>query len=129
MTLMFELFISRGGSTLSIEANDSTAMDLCPPLATGMITPTEEFENGKSALKLSVRMVLFNIIDGVSMLKESLVRTVVIVSRDCNRSELTLLAGGLLLVTEMFWALLLFREFHDPFAASVVRTPATKRIS
>lgn len=125
MILEVELSSTLARSTLFIEANVITVIELFPASDTGMSISTEEL---KSAAKVSVNVVLFKRIEGVSMLKESLVRCAVIVSRDSNKVELTLLLLGLLiLVNEMFRLPLVFRKFHDSFAPSVVRTPAVNR--
>ncbi len=129
MSKEVELSSSLAGSMLCIEANVITVIDcVClPPSDSGMSISTEEF---KSALKVSVNVVLFRRIEGVSMSKDSLVRPLVTVSRDSSNVELTLSTLGLLLrVSEMFLVSLMFRKSHASLASSVVRTPAVNSTS
>lgn len=120
-----ELTSSLGGSTLSIEANVNTVIDAFPPSDSVMFISTDEL---KSALKVLLKVVLFNRIEGVSMLNVSLIRRCVIVSRDCNNLELTLSAGGLLLLDDGLVLLSLrFIVAHESLA--VVRTPTVNRTS
>lgn len=127
MTVTLELTLFLAGSTLSIESNVMTVRDFVRPSDSGMSISTEEL---KSALKVSVNVVLFRRIKGVSMLKESLVRLPVKISRDSNNVALTLSTMGVFRpAPKTFLVSLAFRKSHDPFAALLVRTPVVIRMS
>lgn len=127
MKLEVELSSSLAGSMLSIEANVITVIDCCPPSDSCTSIPTEEL---KSSLKVSVNVVLFKRIKGVSISKDSFVRLPVMFSRDSNNVELTL--SGVVMsffVAVMLSVSLVFRNSHEPLASSLVRTPAVRRTS
>ena len=127
MTLEVELSWSLAGSMLSIEANVITVIDCCLPSDSWTSIPTEEL---KSALKVSVNVVLFKRIKGVSISKDSAVRLPVMFSSDSSNVELTL-SGVVMLffVAVMLLVSLVFRNSHESLASSLVRTPAVRRTS
>lgn len=121
-----ELLSSLAGRTLSSDPKVMTVRDCASPSDSVMFISTDEL---KSALKVSVKVVLFKMMNSVSMLKDSLVRPLVKVSRENNNLPLTLVG-----VCMFLWASKTFRVsfelsvFHDCFE-SFVKTPVVIRTS